>query len=251
MSDFIDRLAARAIGGEAALAPRLPSLFEPLQRAPVLAMADEGEVSARVRDVSPMLPTAAVPPPRPPVPAHELIEPRTARTARTEPAEQARLPLPERAVTDAPPAPVLPPRSAAPVRAMAAEPSRVTPVSERTATTPSSVSPRESRIAPIRHEAAHPPTATGALLPAPAPVFATTSGLPASSQLGRAAAMRRPRDVPTGRESRTSSEPVVQVSIGRLEVRAAPAAATPPRRRDGPQPSSLDDYLRQRGKASP
>ena len=39
MSDFIDRLAARAIGGEAALAPRLPSLFEPLQRAPVMAMA--------------------------------------------------------------------------------------------------------------------------------------------------------------------------------------------------------------------
>ena len=248
MSDFIDRLAARAIGGEAALAPRLPSLFEPLQRAPVMAMADEGEVSARVRDVSPMLPTAAVPPPRPPVPAHEPIEP---RTARTEPAEQARLPLPECAVTDAPPAPLLPPRAAAPVRAMAAEPSRVTPVSERTATTPSSVSPRESRIAPIRHEAAHPPTATGALLPAPAPVFATTSGLPASSQPGRAAAMRHPRDVPAGRASRTSSEPVVQVSIGRLEVRAAPAVATPPRRRDGPQPSSLDDYLRQRGKASP
>jgi hypothetical protein len=250
MSDFLDRLAARAIGGEAALAPRLPSLFEPLQRAPVMAMAEEGEAPLRARDTGPkpLAASATAPPPRPPMPAHELIEPRTARTA---PAEQAPLPLPGRAATDTPHAPMPPPRAAAPVRAMAAEPSRVTPVSERTATTPSSVSPRESRIAPSRHEAAHPPTAAGALLSAPAPVFATTSGLPASSQLGRAAAMRRPRDVPTGRESRTSSEPLVHVSIGRLEVRAALAGATPPRRRDGPQPSSLDDYLRQRGKASP
>ncbi|MGB3461143.1 hypothetical protein [Rhodanobacter lindaniclasticus] len=250
MSDFIDRLAARAIGGEAALAPRLPSLFEPLQRAPVMAMADEGEAPVRARDTGPMPPAASAttPPPSPPVPAKELIEARAARTAS---AEQAPLPLPGRAATDTPPAPMPPPRAAAPVRAMAAEPSRVTPVSERTAATPSPVSPRESRIAPSRHEAAHPPTAAGALLPAPAPVFATTNGLPASSQPDRAAAMRRPRDVPAGRESRTSSEPVVHISIGRLEVRAAPTAAAPPRRRDGPRPSSLDDYLRQRGKATP
>ena len=249
MSDFIDRLAARAIGSGAALAPRLPSLFEPLQRAPVMAMADEGEAPVRARDTGPKPPaaSAATPPPRPRMPAHALIEPRTARTA---PAEQAPLPLPGRAATDTPHAPTPPPRAAAPVRAMAAEPSRVTPVSERTAARPSPVSPRESRIAPSRHEAAHPPTAAGALLPVPAPVFATTNGLPASSQLGRAA-MCRPRDVPAGRASRTSSEPVVHVSIGRLEVRAAPAVATPPRRRDGPQPGSLDDYLRQRGKASP
>jgi hypothetical protein len=34
-------------------------------------------------------------------------------------------------------------------------------------------------------------------------------------------------------------------------VRAAPAAAAPSRRREEPRSSSLDDYLRQRGKASP
>lgn len=50
-----------------------------------------------------------------------------------------------------------------------------------------------------------------------------------------------------------SSESVVHVSIGRLEVRAAPpVTGVPPLRRDGPRPGSLDDYLRQRGgKASP
>jgi hypothetical protein len=248
MSDFLDRLAARAIGSDATLAPRLPSLFEPLPRAPLMTMADEGEASARVRDAGPMPPAAAaaVPPPRPPLPAHGSIEPRTARTT---PAEQVPLRLPERAPTMAPPVPVPPSRAATPARAMIAEPSRATSVPEHAQATPPPVAPRASR--PSRHEAAHPPTAVGALLPAPAPVFATTSGPAAPAQHGRAAALRHPRDMQAGRESRTSGEPVVHVSIGRLEVRAAPAAAAPPRRRDGPQPSSLDDYLRQRGKVSP
>ncbi|MEY2159914.1 hypothetical protein [Rhodanobacter sp. FW106-PBR-LB-2-11] len=55
-----------------------------------------------------------------------------------------------------------------------------------------------------------------------------------------------------GHGGAAASKPAVHVSIGRLEVRAAPPASAPPRRRDGPQPGSLDDYLRQRGgKASP
>jgi hypothetical protein len=41
-------------------------------------------------------------------------------------------------------------------------------------------------------------------------------------------------------------ESVVHVTIGRLEVRAAPAPAAPPRHSSGPRPTSLDDYLRQR-----
>ena len=55
MSDFIDRLAARAIGGEAALAPRLPSLFEPLQRAPIMPPADVGEAPPDRRDAVPAM----------------------------------------------------------------------------------------------------------------------------------------------------------------------------------------------------
>ncbi|HEX7112552.1 MAG TPA: hypothetical protein VF216_08910 [Mizugakiibacter sp.] len=42
----------------------------------------------------------------------------------------------------------------------------------------------------------------------------------------------------------------MQVSIGRIEVRAAPAA--PARSRDEPRPTRLDDYLRQRnGRGAP
>lgn len=54
-----------------------------------------------------------------------------------------------------------------------------------------------------------------------------------------------------GAQPATSHEPVVHVSIGRLEVRATPAPAKVAQRQDAPRPSPLDDYLRQRGKASP
>jgi hypothetical protein len=88
------------------------------------------------------------------------------------------------------------------------------------------------------------------LLPAPAPVFAATLTAPARS--GRTVAARAAAARDEGNAAAATTEPVVHVSIGRLEVRAAPVAAASPRRRESPQPSSLDDYLRQRGgKASP
>ena len=80
-------------------------------------------------------------------------------------------------------------------------------------------------------------------------MFGTTRAADAPGRSIHAAAMHTLAT--PARPGSSSGEPVVHVSIGRLEVRAAPVAATPTRRRDGPQPSSLDDYLRQRGKASP
>lgn len=47
--------------------------------------------------------------------------------------------------------------------------------------------------------------------------------------------------------SGVSADPVVRISIGRIEVRAAAPSAAPPRRAR-PQPASLDDYLKQRGR---
>jgi hypothetical protein len=40
--------------------------------------------------------------------------------------------------------------------------------------------------------------------------------------------------------------PVVQVTIGRVEVRAASSAPAPARHASRQQPTSLDDYLRKR-----
>ncbi|MHB1057962.1 MAG: hypothetical protein ACYC0F_08780 [Rhodanobacter sp.] len=249
MSDFLDRMAARAIGGETPLAPRLPSLFEPLQRAPVMPPVDEGEMPARGRDAGATTPVAqtAAPSPRSPAHARESMEPRAARIA---PAERPALPTPARAAADAPRAPVPPsPQAASPVRAIVADRAIAPPTPERPVTAASPVSPRQSHVAPSRQKAVPMPAPSGVLLPAPAPVFAATGAVPGRSErtvAARAAAARA-----ESRAAAATGESVVHVSIGRLEVRAAPATAAPPRRREGPPPASLDDYLRQRGKGSP
>lgn len=247
MSDFLDRMAARAIGGDATLAPRLPSLFEPLQRAPIMPSLDEGEAPARPHDALAAAPPAhdIANPPRSPVPARASIEPPAAHVT---PAPRAPLPTPARAATERPRELLQPPPAAAsPARASAAEPAATPSVPARPTASLSPLPPRQVRVAPARQEAARrAPVPGGALLPAPSPVFATTPAASASPGPRRTvqAAAHAERAVAT-------TEPVVHVSIGRLEVRAAPAAAAPPRRREGPRPGSLDDYLRQRGKASP
>jgi hypothetical protein len=247
MSDFIDRLAARAIGGDTALAPRLPSLFEPLSRAPLMAMAGEGEAPARPRDASPAPAAApnAVPVPRVPTHARESTEPAAARTV---PMPRVPPPAPERVAVDAPRAPPSPPHAASPARGKVTDHATAVPTPARATATPSPLSPRQSRVASARPETASTPAPNGALLPSPLPVFTATSALSTRSER---TATARTATVRAENRAATTSEPVVHVSIGRLEVRAALAVATPPRRRDGPQPSSLDDYLRQRGKASP
>jgi hypothetical protein len=54
--------------------------------------------------------------------------------------------------------------------------------------------------------------------------------------------------LPARAASTPAPEPVVNVTIGRIEVRVAPAAQTPARQRpEGAKPMGLDQYLRQRG----
>ena len=55
-----------------------------------------------------------------------------------------------------------------------------------------------------------------------------------------------PRVAGTPGVSRASAEPVVHVSIGRVELRAQ-APSKPIRHHHTPQGTSLDDYLRERG----
>jgi hypothetical protein len=256
MSDFLDRLAARAIGsetagGKTALVPRLPSLFEPLQRAPIMPLSDDGETSPGHRETvsaAPAAPTIA-PMRSPHAPVTAATDASRAAPAAVEPVTAL---APTHIATSTPrdvmqplPMPAVPSPSSAVERSVALP----TPCEDLT---PLSVRPRQTRIAAEQPGPVSPsrPVAIGALLPAPAPVFGATRAADAPGRSNQAAAMRTvAAPVDLGGSSR---EPVVHVSIGRLEVRAAPAAATPPRRRDGPQPSSLDDYLRQRGgKASP
>ncbi|WP_426700934.1 hypothetical protein ACPPVV_16385 [Rhodanobacter sp. Col0626] len=245
MSDFLDRLATRAIGSDATLEPRLPSLFEPLQRAPIMP-PPSGDADAQRPHRVATPPIIATPSPR----ASSMSAPDAPRAA-TAPIERTAAPAVSGDAASKPTGVVQP------AAIVAAQPSRavddrsvtsatITP-HPREAAAPMPVQPRQTRVAPSQPDAAaQPRAAVGALLPLPSPGIATSRAAEPSTRSTHAAATRS-RAATSERTRTESSEPVVHVSIGRLEVRAAPAAAAPLRRREGPQPGSLDDYLRQRG----
>jgi len=250
MSDFLDRLAARAIGGESMLAPRLPSLFEPLQPTPIMPSAEAGDARASGADRTSQ--AAATP---------AMARPPSARAVEPIRRDTPHLMSPERAASSEPASAAAIPRDPAgppaPVTSAALRVARVERFAEPVrsedsskAQPPSTVQPWTTRIAADRPEAKPAPVA-GSLWPAPEPVFSRPDASSEAARSGRATASPR-RTAPVGNSSETAGESVVHVSIGRLEVRAAPSAAAPLRRRPGPQPASLDDYLRQRGdKGSP
>lgn len=241
MSDFLDRLAARAIGSETTLAPRLPSLFESPRYLPIMPAGEQDASPPRQRAT----PSAGV--------AAETASP----AAPTQPAvpsqlERSRVTPDARAEVSIPPAPLaasslreasLPASSAPPQAPVVERP--VTPTRKSKPDSPAPLRPRQTRVAPDWSEAAR-PASVGSLLPSPTPVFATPAH--AANMPPRPTQVTAQPRFAAGRDSRgeVAREPVVHVSIGRLEVRAAAPAAAP-RRREGPRPSSLDDYLRQRG----
>lgn len=245
MSDFLDRLASRAIGTETTLVPRLPSLFEPLQVAPILSLIDEGEAPSRDRDA--VSATTAV---LPEVQLQPMREASPAERSRA-PAMPAGPPLvsepdhtsvPSQRHTRASPMLKVAPRSDPPVERPVTS---STPAHPEATSRPSAMPPRQTRITHA-DEAPPPQPVTASLRPAPGPVFGTPRSNVAPTPAGQGTARHAPA-APVGRGTGASSEPVVHVSIGRLEVRAAAVAAAAPRRQDGPRPANLDDYLRQRG----
>ena len=253
MSDFLERLAMRAIGSETSLVPRLASLFEPLPRAPGMSLPDDGTTSPRHREAVP------------PATASSTVAPmRFQHVPVMAPPDAWRVtPVAPDPVAARTPAPVAPstPRDVAQPALIAATPA-VSPVVERSVASPMSarpteafatqpVRPRRTPVAADQTETTMPPHASsGALLTAFAPVFSAPHTADTPTRSSPADVMRALAAQPGTGD--VVSEPVIHVSIGRLEVRAAPAPATPPRHRDGPPPSSLDHYLRQRGgKAAP
>lgn len=57
------------------------------------------------------------------------------------------------------------------------------------------------------------------------------------------------RDPFPARRAEPAAEPVIQVTIGRIEVRATPAPRAPARERPAARPAvDLEEYLRQRAK---
>ena len=207
MSDFVGRIAARAVGDAVLAQPRVRGLFE-----------DESAAGAGLVVIDEEVPAPARPQPAPeaPVPTAE---------GSTVPAPPAEAPAPR--AGDA--------RSRAPAETR--PPARVqrgeTPVAP----------PRLPHPAEPAHEQRHEPAAPVAVVESTGPerVTATPAVMPAVR--ARAAL---PPPVPPAPGMR-AEPPVVRVHIGRLEVRAnvheplreAPRAAEPK-----PQALTLADYLR-------
>jgi len=242
VSDFLDRVAARVIGGDAAmLTPRIPSMYEPSQ--PPASVSLEHSLSVTAADTSPHddeasaparairldTPTALAPSETP----HEEIRSEWTQATPTRPdrvdrasvisAKEAVQPLSARHR-------VIEPAAHRPMR----ESRRKTSTHER-----AERSPATARVAAV------PDHAIGVLLPPEHPVFGaaiadtTRHASPERGQGTAAQVQSEPR------------EPVVHVSIGRIEVRASSPAATTVRRQDAARVDRLGDYLRERNKASP
>lgn len=245
MRDFIDRLAARAVGGESMLSPRLPSLFESAQAASPAPIEEARVVTVPSSSVS----NATVP----------SAEPR--RSTQPLPSGLAALPIVREALAKPLESPVVSPGAARMEAALTATHAHfhvaespghsiVSPVPER--------APRvdaDKQAIVLRERLLEVQTVThdrravdeGVLLTPSNPVFRTPS--PSSPAVVSHAATRANHPSPT---SPGTNEPIVHVSIGRLEVRAAPETGkNAVRRQAAPQASPLDDYLRQRSKASP
>jgi len=254
VSDFLDRLAGRAIGGEAVLSPRMPSLFESMRPSSPdpqdqLPVSSPQEVRS---NTATRYPGEAMPTPVSLRHVESAIRPARAISH----AESALESLPSE--QEAPLRDVLKPKAATQPAdiAMADHDDsssmsghKTVVVRERRDREPVSAStpsvPRKPQVfASSSDESIH-DIETGVLLPPARPVFAT----PPATQMPRGPASGPPQAMDN---HASSPEPVVHVSIGRLEVRAAPTqSTTPPKRQETPRPNSLDEYLRQRsGKSS-
>lgn len=266
MSDFLTNLAARSAGVAETIQPRVPALFEPQGpggRLPASPGSGESEhETAEERDVPDVRPSSIEDPvtrvrpvrqtaeeePRPQaaavgdanrppsplladrrdVPAVNVGTPKTAAVPPVELVAPASLASPRPSVGEAP------------VKAPAAEPIERTALfkprePERTPVSPSAG--KEPAIPPAasRNEPAPPPAAPPLR---PAKTIAQPQVMPR---------VEKPRPTPAPTSTKTP-EPVIHVTIGRIEVRASSEAATS-RKAPATRPvTSLDEYLSGRAK---
>jgi hypothetical protein len=249
MSGFLQNLALRESGAAAVLAPRVTGWFEaPAAHAPGPLPLAEPERHAPAISAPPL----AAPPP---AVQRRADAPDPAPIAPSQPVPALPASLHARQAAPAPPDP--PPREgrhtaapplAATARIIAAAAPLASPVPRSAALPPAR---DDTPAPPMRGTPAEPPAASPrkhaqaelALRP-PLPAMAARSPrlAPGALQAAQAGAGRRAGpDAP--------AQPVIQVTIGRLEVRAVQPSRTAPAARPRQSPTSLDDYLAQRNGA--
>ena len=291
MSDFLRHLIGRELGGDTGLRPRVPALFEraplaadaidgddAIETSAIEESAIERESPAqplpwrRLRTDTP-IPAApgflrAQAPRQDPSPARA-----SARAAKTPSADESP-PANHRSATQraiATPAPQetaalpAPPHAEAP-RPIATQATPTTTIAPRietalhtppmafvplTAMPPALVTAQRTRIAVDETDAYAPAEPARAAKDAPSEPPPTLRPRPASTHPQRATV-----PLQSLAAARTSAQPapeetVIQVSIGRIEVRATPQTRTGATtangaKREAPRPTALEDYLRER-----
>jgi hypothetical protein len=274
MSDFLTDLIARQDKPAGAVRPRLPSMFENGAAAEPAAKPAALLAELTVEQEAP--PPAAATPPAPlsQAPRREPQAPQIAETAPAfapaHAAQERPQPLPplERSVERE--APAVAPRRGAKTEAPAAEaPERfeetaIQPVVERRVTRLSPIVEESEiveapRAAPARRametfapQPSTPPAASVRPLPQPpgpdpiAPVASPFVMPPPQTRQQTREARREPREQP----HQARAEPSIQITIGRLEIRASEEREAPrARNKDAPSPvMTLDAYLKSRTK---
>lgn len=269
--NFLGRLAGRAVGAGPVIAPRLPSLFEmPDHRQEPFGSGWEESVETSERTIETAQNPATAPlfaPPRatsfqeapdqrhmrPERQLPSAAEPAPAPPQRIVPPTLPPLPLIQQRLIVAEAPPVLAPRPRpGPSDDMGSAPPRsAILVDERPALPrPTRMQPEAREGAPAQRKAAAPrfeavkAVRPGAVLPslAPSPLPAIIKSAPMIMPAPARREMARADPAPP-------AAPVVNITIGRVEVRAhvsAPVASVPAPAPASAAPQSLDDYLKQR-----
>jgi hypothetical protein len=290
VNDFLRHLIGRELGGDTGLRPRVPALFERGPLAADAIDGDDGVETPTVEASAIERESPAQPLPwrrlrmDTPIPAAPVSARAQAPLQAPSPARASARPAETPSADESPPSATARDRRSATQRAIA------TPAPQENAAMPEAQRPGATQampttaIAPRIETAPHiPPTAFVPLAPMPpAPVTAQRTRIAVAEADASAPAdppraakdapsepppTLRPRPASTHPQratmplqslaaARTSAqsapeETVIQVSIGRIEVRATPqtrAGATTANsaKREAPRPTALEDYLRER-----
>ena len=265
--DLLGRIAARAVGAVALVRPRLPGRFEPPG-----APGEPPDVAPRARggappQDAPVAATSTIPPQQPDPGSALVVAGRAAPTAAPHTVQPA--PVGEWNATLWPdPGEValrvaLEARGRVPTRPAGPEPKRLAPVAQADRLPPRNTG--AAGVEPSGEVAPHSPVHSQQATPVLARVAPQSPARPASA-VPRLAPVFVPvpqRLVPAPRRfdpapargaglvtpAAPPGETVINIAIGRIEIRApatAGPASPPASRRAGSRPQSLDDYLRAR-----
>lgn len=277
MSGFLRDLTARSLGHADVVQPRLPSLYEPVSGQTEGFVEIDEQIEAPTPPLVPAEHTAPLTPPAPLVPpptptwmppplrdasdSSEVVlpQPPPQRTAPERPLQQPILPLQPAMPTGRGAFEMSPeretPRSSqmdAPLRDLAQP---LPPPANAFSSSRTNADEQPDRIVQVIRQMMEPsvPTFSQAVPPKQEPEQSTEPAYPvnqpAVERLIMPAMPASARTTPPAEQSsqEVDTEPVIRVTINRVEVRAIqPSAPQPQQRPASPPRLSLDDYLRSR-----